>query len=66
MASTPATLDNATVSDPLGNIEVVDAMRDLFTELGQDRADRPTFSRSNGLSFEDIIIGYAVYQHATA
>ena len=45
MASTPATLDNATVSDPLGNIEVVDAMRDLFTELGQDRADRPTFSR---------------------
>jgi len=66
MASTSATLDNATVSDPLGNINVVETMRDLCAELGRDRTDRPTFFRSNGLSLEDIVIGYAVYQHATA
>ena len=66
MANTPATLDNATVSDPLGKINVVEAVRDLFTELGHGRADRPAFCRSNGLSLEDITIGYAVLQHATA
>ena len=41
MAHTPITLDKATVSEALGNINVVDTMRGLFTELGENRAVQP-------------------------
>ncbi|GLQ29035.1 MAG: ornithine cyclodeaminase family protein [Sulfitobacter sp.] len=41
MANTPITLDRETVSNALGKIDIVEAMRDLFTELGQDRAVQP-------------------------